>query len=111
MLNGLAYLSYERIMTTVELRNRTAPWRNARNAERRLRPGRDDAIRQALASGMTERAVAEAVDVSAGLSDYILDALQRAPEPDELEHVVRMAVYWAEELWITDRACRALGIE
>lgn len=59
-------------MTIVELRNRTAPWRNARNAERRLRPDRDAAIREALASGLTQRAVAEAVGVSIGLPDHIL---------------------------------------
>lgn len=59
-------------MTPDELTARTAPWREARDLEVRLRPLRDAAIRQALAEGMTQRTVAKAVGVSNGLPAHII---------------------------------------
>lgn len=58
-------------MTPAELANRTAPWRNARDEELRLRPERDAAIREALAAGMSERVAAAAVGVSHGLPGHV----------------------------------------
>jgi hypothetical protein len=58
-------------MTTGELHARTAEWRAARDLEKRLRPGRDTAIREALAAGMTQRAAAVAAGVSKNLPNLI----------------------------------------
>lgn len=58
-------------MTPDELTVRTRPWREARDLEVSLRPGRDAAMLQALAESMTERAVAVAVGVSAGLPNHV----------------------------------------
>ena len=53
-------------MTADELRRRAKAWRRAELAEARARADRDDAIREALAAGMTHRAIAEAVGVTYG---------------------------------------------
>jgi hypothetical protein len=58
-------------VTTGELRARTAEWRAARDLEKRLRPARDTAIREALATGMTQRAAAIAAGVSKNLPNLI----------------------------------------
>lgn len=58
-------------MTTTELHARTAEWRAARDLEKRLRPKRDEAIRDALAAGMTQRAAALAAGVSKNLPNLI----------------------------------------
>jgi hypothetical protein len=65
-------------MTAAELKARTAAWRNARNLEKELRADRDAAIREALASGMTQRTAAAAVGVSNGLPPLIL---KETPQP------------------------------
>lgn len=59
-------------MTPAELTARTQAWRDARDRERRLRPARDTAIREAIAAGLTHRAIGVAVDVAHGLPGLIL---------------------------------------
>ncbi len=53
-------------MTPEELRRRTAAWRNAHARAARELPGRDTAIRDALAAGIPQRTIAREVGVSAG---------------------------------------------
>jgi hypothetical protein len=66
-------------MTTDELRARTAPWRRARDTEKALRPGRDQAVREAVAAGLTHRAIADAVGFTDGLVTPILN--KETPKP------------------------------
>jgi FixJ family two-component response regulator len=65
-------------MTAAELEARTAAWRNARDLEERLRADRDRAVREAIAAGLTHRAIATAVGVSSGLPTLIL---KETPKP------------------------------
>ncbi len=53
-------------MTADELRDATRTWRRAELHERKLRAYRDSLIREALAAGIPQRAIAEAVGITAG---------------------------------------------
>jgi FixJ family two-component response regulator len=66
-------------MTAAELKFRTRRWRAARDLEEQLRPGRDQAVREAVAAGLTHRAIADAVGFSDGLVTLILN--KETPKP------------------------------
>lgn len=53
-------------MTADELREQTAAWRRAEQHEKVLRADRDIMIGRAIAAGIPQRTIAEAVGVTAG---------------------------------------------